>query len=118
PFFAHPTLSMICDIKDPVTKKQYARDPRSIARKATAFLQQTGIADKAYFGPEIEFFLLDNVSFDQGINQAHYHVDSSEGIWNRGNRSAANLGEQIRPREGSYPTPPGDTLADIRSEMV
>lgn len=118
PFFAHPTLSMICDIKDPVTKKQYARDPRSIARKAVAYLQSTGIADTACFGPEIEFFLLDHATFEQGSNHAHYRVDSREGIWNRGSQNAANLGEQIRPREGSYPVPPGDTLADIRSEMV
>ncbi len=118
PFFEYPTLSMICDVRDPVTKKEYARDPRSIARKAEAYLKQTGIADTAYFSPELEFFIFDNVHYDQTINEAVYRVDSVEGIWNRGKADPTNLGNQIRLKEGYFPVPPVDTLSNIRSEMV
>ena len=118
PFYQHPTLAMICDVKDPITKKQYSRDPRSVAKKAEVYLKQSGIADTAYFAPEMEFFLFDNVWYDQGINQAGYAVDSVEGIWNRGRRDGANLGNQVRQREGYFPMPPMDTTSNLRSEMV
>ncbi len=118
PFMQHPTLSIICDIKDPVTKKNYSRDPRSIARKAHDYLIASGVADTAYFGPEMEFFVFDNVSYDQTINKAEYFVDSVEGIWNRGKHDATNAGYQVRQNEGYFPIPPMDTLADMRSEMV
>lgn len=118
PFAQHPTLAIICDIKDPVTKKEYSRDPRSVARKAEAFLRKTGYADAAHFGPEMEFFLFDHVWYDQTINSAGYLVDSVEGVWNRGKRDATNLGHQIRQKEGYFPCPPMDTGSDIRSEMV
>ncbi len=118
PFCEHPTLSFICDIKDPVTRKNYSREPRSIARKAAEFLKSTGIADTANFAPELEFFIFDNVWYDQTINHAEYHVDSVEGIWNRGRRDAINLGSQIRQKEGYFPVPPMDTLTNLRSEMV
>lgn len=118
PFMQHKTLSLICDIKDPVTRKEYSRDPRSIARKSVDYLQASDIADAAYFGPEVEFFVFDNVHYDQTINQATYRVDSQEGIWNRGKVDPTNLGYQVRPKEGYFPCPPMDTLQNIRSEMA
>lgn len=118
PFTQFPTLGLICDIKDPITKKQYSRDPRSIARKATVYLQQSKLADRAMFGPEMEFFLFDNAWYDQDVNSASYRVDSVEGIWNRGKQDPTNLGYQVRLKEGYFPCPPMDTMADLRSEMV
>jgi len=118
PFLPQPTLAMICDIKDPVTQKNYSRDPRSIARKCQKYLKESKIADHAYFGPEMEFFLFDQARFDQSVNQAHYSVDSIEGIWNRGSASPTNLGNQIRLKEGHFPCSPTDTLTGLRSEMV
>jgi glutamine synthetase len=118
PFYQYPTLALICDIKDPLTKKEYSRDPRSIARKAEKYLASTRIADRACFGPEMEFFVFDNVRYDQTINGAHYQVDSVEGVWNRGSGDPTNLGYQIRQREGYFPLPPMDSLQNIRSEMA
>ncbi|MEO1236203.1 MAG: type I glutamate--ammonia ligase [Planctomycetota bacterium] len=118
PFYERPTLSMICDIKDPVTKKSYSRDPRSIARKAGDHLRKSKIADTAYFGPELEFFLFDRVRYDQTVNAAVYEVDSAEGVWNRGRDWPGNLGNQVRQREGYFPCPPMDAMHDLRSEMV
>jgi glutamine synthetase len=118
PFLHHPTLSIICDVKDPITKKEYSRDPRSVARKAVAYLKQTKIADTAYFGPEMEFFIFDNVWYDQSINQSGHFIDSQEGIWNRGKPDPTNLGYKIRLKEGYFPCPPMDTGVNIRSEMV
>lgn len=118
PFYEHPTLSMICDIKDPVTKKTYSRDPRSIARKAAKYLKSTGLGDTAYFGPELEFFVFDRVSYDQQINRAHFEVDSVEGVWRRGSDRPDNLGHQLRVREGYFPCPPADTTHVLRSEMA
>lgn len=118
PFLQHPTVSMICDVRDPITKKEYSRDPRSIARKTIAHLKKSKIADTAYFGPELEFFVFDNVWYDQGINYAKYQVDSREGVWGRGHEDPTNLGYKIRLKEGYFPTPPMDTLQNIRGEMV
>ena len=118
PFMMHPTISMICDVRDPITKKEYSRDPRSIARKADLFLQKTKIADRAMFGPELEFFIFDYAWYDQGINYAKYHVGSREGVWTRGDEDVTNLGQKIRLKEGYFPCPPIDTLHNIRSEMV
>ncbi|MEM9752412.1 MAG: type I glutamate--ammonia ligase [Planctomycetota bacterium] len=118
PFTQRPTLIVICDIKDPITKKRYSRDPRSIARKAQDYLKGTGIADTAYFGPEMEFFVFDRVRYDQRVNTAFYEVDSPEGLWNRGSDSPVNRGNQIRLREGYFPCPPTDTGHDLRGEMV
>jgi glutamine synthetase len=118
PFFQHPTISMICDVKDPITRAEYSRDPRSVARKAAAYLRTTGIADTAYFGPELEFFIFDRVLYDQGINFARYEVDSREGVWRRGRDEPDNLGYQIRPREGYFPVPPADQMHNLRAEMV
>jgi glutamine synthetase len=118
PFMLHTTLSIICDVRDPITKKEYSRDPRSIARKAGAFLKKTKIADTAFFGPELEFFIFDQAFYDQGINYAKYYVGSREGIWGRGDEDPSNLGYKVRLKEGYFPTPPMDTMQNIRSEMV
>jgi glutamine synthetase len=118
PFCQHTTLSMICDIQDPLTRQRYSRDPRSVARKASDYMRSTGIADTAYFGPELEFFIFDHVRYDQGMNYAHYAVDSREGVWRRGSSEPDNLGNQLRPREGYFPVPPADSMHNLRSEMV
>lgn len=118
PFRDRPTLQLICDIKDPLTKKTYSRDPRSIARKAQAYLASTGIADSAMFSPEVEFFVFDSVRYDQRKEAGYYHVDSAEGKWNRGGDSPANMGKQIRGYEGYFPMSPADTLVDLRSHMA
>ncbi|MFN4242472.1 MAG: type I glutamate--ammonia ligase [Tepidisphaerales bacterium] len=118
PFMPHPTVSMICDVRDPITKKEYSRDPRSVARKAASYLRRRGIADVALFSPEMEFFVFDRAFYDQGINYAKYYVGSAEGIWNRGDESPGNRGNQLRLKEGYFPTPPNDSMHTLRSEMV
>jgi glutamine synthetase len=118
PFCQHTTLSMICDIHDPLTRQRYSRDPRSVARKAADYMRSTGIADTAYFGPELEFFIFDQVCYDQGMNYGHYKVDSREGSWRRGADEPSNLGNQLRPKEGYFPVPPADSMHNLRSEMV
>jgi glutamine synthetase len=118
PFTNIPTLAVICDIVDPITREPYSRDPRNIAKKAISYLQSTGIADTAYFGPELEFFILDDVRYDQTANTGYYFVDSVEGIWNSGTDEGPNLGYKPRHKEGYFPTPPSDTYQDLRSEMV
>ena len=118
PFLEAPTLGVICDVKDPLTRNHYSRDPRSVAKKAAAYLKKTGVADTAYFGPELEFFVFDQVHFDQGINHAEYAVASAEGIWDRGRPDPTNLGYKVRQKEGYFPCPPTDTLTNLRSEMV
>jgi glutamine synthetase len=115
PFTAAPTLSLVCEIVDPVTREPYSRDPRRVARRAEEYLRQTGIADTAYFGPECEFFVFDEVSYELGVNRSHYAVDSAEGHWNSGK---PGLGYTIREKEGYFPPAPHDTLHDIRTEMV
>jgi glutamine synthetase len=118
PFLLHTTLSILCDVRDPITKKEYSRDPRSVARKTAAYLKKTGIADTAYFGPELEFFIFDQAFYDQGINFGKYYVGSREGVWGRGDEDPGNLGYKVRLKEGYFPTPPMDTMQNIRSEMV
>ena len=118
PFMTHTTLSLICDVRDPITKKEYSRDPRSIGKKAANYLKKSKIADQAMFGPELEFFIFDHAWYDQGINFAKYYVESREGIWGRGNEDPTNLGYRVRLKEGYYPTPPMDSMQTIRSEMV
>jgi glutamine synthetase len=118
PFFAVPTLSLICDIADPLSKRPYSRDPRHIARKAEQLLKQSGIADTAYFGPEAEFFVFDDVRFESSPNSVFYQIDSVEGHWNTGNDSGPNLANKIRNKEGYFPVSPSDTLGDLRTEMV
>ena len=118
PFMDPPTLSMICDIRDPVTGSQYSRDPRSVARKAENYLKSSGIADTAFFGPEAEFFIFDDVRFDQTHECGYYYVDSVEGRWNSGKDENPNLGHKPRYKEGYFPVPPSDSLQNIRSEMM
>src|SRR6185503_2350179 len=118
PFMMHPTLSIICDVRDPITKKEYSRDPRSIARKAVNYIKKQKLADHAYFGPELEFFIFDYAWYDQGINYSKHYVGSREGIWGRGDEELTNMGHKIRLKEGYFPTPPMDTMQNIRSEMV
>jgi glutamine synthetase len=117
PFTEVPTLVMIADVQDPVTKQRYDRDPRYIAKKAQMYLNSTGIADTCYFGPELEFFIFDNVRFDQRENQGFYFIDAEEGRWNSG-RKENNLGYRPRYKEGYFPVPPTDHYQDLRSEMV
>jgi glutamine synthetase len=113
-----PTLSIICDIKDPLTRELYTRDPRCIAKKAEAYLKSTGVADLSYWGPELEFFVFDDIRFDQTENAGYYYVDSIEGEWNSGREEHPNLGYKPRFKEGYFPVPPHDSLQDIRSEMI
>jgi len=118
PFFSQPTLTLICDILDPVTKERYPRDPRNLALKAQNYLVSTGIADTAYFGCEAEFFVFDDVRFDQTANAGYYFLDSAEGRWNSGRDEKPNLGYKPRYKEGYFPVPPTDSLHDLRGEMV
>ena len=118
PFMQHTTLAMICNIQDPLTKEDYTRDPRNVARKAVNYMKSTGIADTCFVGPESEFFIFDDVRFDQNEHEGYYHVDSSEGQWNRGRVENPNLGHKIRYKEGYFPVPPTDSMADLRTEIV
>ena len=118
PITAHPTLSLICDIYDPITRQPYTRDPRYIARKAEEYLKTTGIADTSYWGPECEFFIFDDVRFDVTENSTYAFLDSVEADWNTGKEEGPNLGYKARYKEGYFPTAPFDTLQDIRTEMI
>lgn len=113
-----PTLVISCDIYDPMTRQPYTRDSRYVARKAEAYLKQTGIADVSYWGPEAEFFLFDDVRYGGGANSAFYYIDSREGWWQSGQDLGPNLGAQIPPKRGYFPVPPTDTMQDVRSEIV
>ena len=122
PFFEVPTLHLLCDILDPVTRELYARDPRNVAHKAEAYLKDTGIADTSYWGPEPEFFIFESARFDQNMNSGYYFIESDEGVWNTGAPTTIgggiNLAYRPRTKEGYFPAPPFDTFQDIRSEMV
>ncbi|MDY6934877.1 MAG: type I glutamate--ammonia ligase [Spirochaetota bacterium] len=118
PFLEHKTLVMICNIADPVTGEDYTRDPRNIAKKAENYLTGQGIGDVAYFGPEAEFFIFDDIRFDQNEHEGYYFIDSVEGRWNTGRVENPNLGYKPRYKEGYFPVPPTDSLQDIRSEMM
>jgi len=118
PFMAEPTLSLTCTSAETGTRELYTRDPRGIAQRAEKYLASTGVADAAYFGPEAEFFIFDNVQYDSKANGTFYAVDSNEGLWNTGRDEAPNLGYKLRHKEGYFPVPPADQLQDIRTEMV
>lgn len=114
-----PTLSLICDVVDPLTRRPYSRDPRHIGKKAEAYLKKTGIADLSYWGPEAEFFIFDNIRYDQNQYSGYYYIDSREGIWNSGQDGGTpNLGHRPRFKEGYFPVAPTDTLQDLRSEII
>lgn len=117
-FIEAKTLSLTCNIKDPITGEFYDRDPRYVAQKAEKFLKETGIADTVYFGPEAEFFIFDDIRYDQTANNGYYYIDSEEGIWNSGRDEMPNLGHKPRHKEGYFPVSPIDTQTDIRNEMV
>ena len=125
PFAAEKTICLICNVKDPVTGESYTRDPRHIAQKAEAYLKSTGIGDTAYFGPEPEFFIFDDIRFGQTYNEGYYHIDADEGFWNAGRvenpdgaGNSRNLGYKPRYKEGYFPVPPMDSHQDLRTEMV
>jgi glutamine synthetase len=118
PFMAEPTLSVICSIKEPRTGEPYSRCPRNIAQKAIDYLLSTGLGDTAFFGPEAEFFIFDDVRFDQAENKSFYYVDSVEGRWNSGKEEGPNLAYKPRYKEGYFPVSPTDTQQDIRTEML
>jgi glutamine synthetase len=103
---------------DPLTKQKYDRDPRNIAQKAEAYLKQTGIADTAYFGPEAEFFIFDDIRYDSNEFSSYYFLDSAEGKWNSGREENPNLGYKIRHKEGYFPVPPADSIMNLRNEMT
>jgi len=117
PFSETTTMSLICNIVDPITRESYSRDPRNIAIKAEAYLKSTGIGDVAYFGPEPEFFIFDDIRFSQASNHGFYFIDSEEGVWNTGREEMPNLGYKPRHKEGYFPVPPTDSQEDIRTEM-
>jgi glutamine synthetase len=118
PFMEARTLVMICNVLDPLTREEYPRDPRHIARKAENYLRSTGIADTVFVGPECEFFIFDDIRYDQTTNSGYYFIDSDEGRWNTGREEHPNLGYKPRKKEGYFPVPPTDSLQDIRSEMM
>ena len=118
PFYKEPTLVLICNIVDPITREPYSRDPRHIAAKAGAYLKSTGVGDTAFIGPEAEFFIFDNVRFESGRNRAFYELDSVEAAWNTGREENPNLGYKIRHKEGYFPVPPTDKFQDLRTEMT
>jgi glutamine synthetase len=113
-----PTLSLICNVRDPITLQPYNRDPRYIAQKAELYLKGSGIADVSYWGPELEFYIFDDVRYDQTAQAGYYFIDSDEGVWNTGRSETPNLGYKIRHKEGYFPVPPADTLQDVRSEII
>jgi glutamine synthetase len=118
PFRQHATLNVNCFVKDPITGESYTRDPRYVAKKAEDYLASTGIADTAYFGPEAEFFIFNDVRFMQDQRSAMYSVDSVEGIWNSAADERPNLGFKPRYKQGYFPVPPMDHFQDLRSEMT
>jgi glutamine synthetase len=121
PFTEHPTLVLICDVKDPITGANYTRDPRFVAKKAEEYVKKTGLADTIYIGPELEFFILDDVRFDQSYNYGFYYLDSDAAFWNSGREGTPgepNLGHRPRYKQGYFPVPPDDHMQDIRSAML
>src|SRR2546430_12156638 len=117
PFYEIKTLVMVCDVIDPITKQHYERDPRWIAKKAELYLKNSGVGDTAYFGAEAEFFIFDNVRFDQNQHSGFYFIDAEEGRWNSG-REGDNLGYRPRYKEGYFPVPPTDHYQALRGQMV
>ena len=119
PFRKHKTLNITCWVVDPETYKPYTRDPRYVARKAEAYIKTTGVADTAYFGPEAEFFIFDDVRYGYNEHSSMHSVDSNEGAWNSDRvEEDGNLGNKLRMKGGYFPVPPADQHQDLRAEMV
>ncbi len=118
PFFKEPTVSVIANIVDPITKEDYTRDPRHVARKGAAYLKETGIADTCYIGPEPEFFIFDEVRYQQNQHTGMYQIDSVEGAWNTARFEEPNLGYKPSFKGGYFPVSPTDTYHDLRGDMV
>jgi glutamine synthetase len=118
PLLDVPTLSLTCTVRDPLTLEPFTRDPRYIAQKAEKYLISSGIGDVSYWGPEAEFYIFDDIRFDQGANFGYYYIDSREGIWNSGKDEKPNLGYRPRHKEGYFPVPPMDTFQDLRSTIM
>jgi glutamine synthetase len=118
PFYQHPTIVVRCNVVDPETMQAYTHDPREVARRAETYLHATGIADNCFIGPEPEFFILDDVRWENGIRGASYHIDSQEAHWNSNTEYPyGNMGHRPGPKGGYFPVPPVDSSQDIRSEM-
>ena len=118
PFFEETTLNLRCDIVEPSTMQGYERDPRSLAKRAEAYLKSTGIADASLWGPENEFFIFDNVRHGSSMNGCFYEVDSAQGAWNSGAPiDGGNLGHRPGIKGGYFPVPPVDAYQDLRSAM-
>ena len=118
PIYKVPTLSILADVEDPLNRQRYSRDPRYVTQKAEAYLRETGIADSSFWGPEVEFFIFDDVQYGQNEREGYYSVDSEEAIWNSGKGDTPNLGYRPRHKQGYFPVPPVDTQQDLRSEVV
>jgi len=118
PFCRETTLTLICNILDPYTKEDHTHDPRNIARKAVNYMKSTGIAETVMVAPELEFYVFDDVRFDQTTHSGYYFLDSREGSWTTGREENPNLGYKLRQREGHFPCPPADSLHDVRSQMM
>ncbi|MBI5936389.1 MAG: type I glutamate--ammonia ligase [Betaproteobacteria bacterium] len=118
PFFDEPTLILTCDVIEPDTGKGYDRDPRSIAKRAEAYLKSTGIGDTAYFGPEPEFFIFDSVTWGDDMSGCHVKIKSEEAAWSSGEQTeVGNIGHRPKVKGGYFPVPPIDSFQDIRSAM-
>ncbi len=118
PFLAQPTLVLSCNVVDTITREEYGRDPRNVARRAENYLRASGAGDRVFFGPEAEFFIFDDVRFGTGTNYAVYQIDSREGAWNTDADEGPNLGFKVRSKEGYFPVPPTDQFQDLRTEMM
>lgn len=118
PVLQIPTMSIVCDVVDPLTREPYSRDPRFVARKAEAYLAKSGIADISYWGPEAEFYIFNSLRFDQGMEHGFYYIDSEEGIWNTGANGSPNMAFRPKAKGGYFPVPPVDKLQDLRSEIM
>ena len=120
PFTTLATISMVCNILDPITHEDYSRDPRNVARKAINYLKSTGIGEHGWFhGPELEFFIFDDIRFDQNTQSSYFFIDSVEGQWNRGREEHPNLGNKLPLQvKATFPSPPADQMMNIRNEMM
>jgi len=118
PFTEAPTLALICNIRDPITGESYSRDVRYVAQKAETYLNETAVGDAAYFGPELEYFVFNEVRYDQSTNYGYYEIDAMEANWKAANKNGPSLAHKLRPKEGYFPVPPADALQDARTNMV